>query len=540
MTVPGYQYPVVLDLAGGRFTANKPILLDHKRDKICGQSTNVAIEASSLVLEGFMLENEHANAVLSLADQGFQWQASIGAVPLAPGRLIQAGQQMQVNGQTVEGPCYLFQQWELGESSITSVGCDTNTNNAFPIAASNPGPQPLPAWAMPAVAIPINGAPSVHVPRNYDQNETVIECAMLKTIGQGQFVEKQFTDQENTAADKMGTVSIQGLFSRFIQAAGQPVPHEKVPRYEAAMRLIQASATPSTVSLPNVFANVLNKSILAQMQLQPAIHRQFVRTDSQTDFRGKSFVRLDGVGGLLKVNEQGEIKNLELKDSVYQSKLDTWGRMIGLSRKQMIDDDLGAFSQLPEIFGRAATLAAEQEFFAFLSTWFTGGNQNLIDGTRLPPAGHPLNPLASRALGPTNIASLQWALQVFRDQKTSQGFALVEPRKLMVPTSLEVPALQCMAAIQATQASNTNVLANRFSVDVSPFLTEQSPVDWYLFADPAVMAAVMMAFLNGQQSPQFESGDMEFSVVGGMRWKSFWDFGFFGAEKMGALKIDVV
>jgi hypothetical protein len=244
------------------------------------------------------------------------------------------------------------------------------------------------------------------------------------------------------------------------------------------------------------------------------------------------------------VNEEGELKHFTLVDSQYQAKLDTFGSILGLSRKQLVNDDVGAFAQLPEIFGRAAELAIEQEAWTVLLAWFDATQTiNPANAPSMPAAGHPLNPLASVALSPANMGALQWALQWFRDQRNAQGSPILAvPEMLFVPTSLEVPALQCMAAISATRSQDANVLTNRFAVEVSPFLNNPNIVgnsqrNWYLFANPQVLAAIIGVFLNGQTSPTFESSEIDFNIVGGMRWRGYWDYGFAGAERQGAVRV---
>lgn len=535
MNVPGYSYPVVLDLAGAVLPSSRPMLLEHDRKSIAGQSTKCSIEAEGLVIEGYMLETPAAAEVLTLKDQGFQWQASVGAAPLAPYRFVQQGQTIQANGQEIEGPFLYFPKWGLGESSFVAVGADMNTVSEFgevSIAAS------MPMYPV----IPTSQAPAVHVARDYNHNETAIECALLRTLNCGAQTEKDFNDEINSAADKMRGITIHGVMARAVTASGHSPIYERVPLYQKSVELITASAAATTVSLPKVFANTLNKAMLAQMSVVPQFYTEYCKIDSASDFKAKSFIRLSGVGGFQKVNAEGELKALNLVDAQYDAKLRTWGSIIGLTREQMINDDVGAFAQLPEIFGRAAQIAIIEAFFRAWLDLFEAANTL----STLPPSGHPLNGvLTSRALDPTT-GCLDWVLQSFRDQTDSQGMPILnEPTRLMVPTSLEVPAKKIMTAISATTPGGVNVHSGSMAVDVSPYLNntkmgaKASQVDYYVMGNKAMLPPLILLFLNGQSSPTFESSDMEFSVVGGMRWRGYWDFGFNNAEKQGALKIDV-
>lgn len=527
MRVPGYQHPVVLDFKGARLTNKKPILLEHDKKRIVAQAQEVSIvEGEGLVIAGFMLNTDDSQYVTSLADQGFEWQASVGASPLKPPRFVAAGQRQTINGQEIEGPFIHVTEWQLGEASFVAMGADSQTSSVVqpPIAAS---------W-LPAV--PVGQAPRMHVARSYDHNEAAIECALLRSINCGSQTEKQFSDEINSAADTMAGITIHGAFARAIAAAGGSPCYEKTKIYTEAINTIRANN--STVSLPKVFANVLNKSLLAQMNLMPTVHRKLVKVDSATDFRSKSFIRLSGIGGFQRVNPEGELKSFKLVDAQYEAKLKTFGNILGLSREQMINDDIGAFAQLPEIFGRAAMIAAEQEFFTTLLGWINAG-QTVDD---FPTTGHPLDGVLTDLK--LSLESLQWVLQKFRDQVDAQGSPMLTvPQTLLVSTANEIPALKLMTQIAATQVDNVNAMAGRFSVEVSPYLnpaviSTADARDYFLFANPSVLPAIIMMFLNGQQSPVFESSAMEFDIIGGMRWRGWWDFSFTGAERQACMMVD--
>jgi hypothetical protein len=548
MVVPGYQYPVVLDLAGGRLVSKRAILLEHDKKKIIAQSDSVEIVAGEgVVISGFMLDTPDSQYVTDLADQGFEWQASVGVKPLSPPVLIRAGMRVEINGQEIEGPVVHVKLWQLGESSFVIAGADPQTQSQIdqpgqeaPIAASRFGSGQ--GWYVGGISA--NQLPRIHSQTNATSEEAIV-CSLLRTINCGSQTEKTFDDRTNSQADKMAGITIHGVFARYLAASGESPVYEREPLYRRVCELqnIQGSSQ-STISLPRVFANTLNKAIVAQMGLMPSVWRKFVKQDSASDFRPKTFIRLSGTSGFQRVNEEGELKHFTLVDSQYQAKLDTFGSILGLSRKQLVNDDVGAFAQLPEIFGRAAELAIEQEAWTVLLAWFDATQTiNPANAPSMPAAGHPLNPLASVALSPANMGALQWALQWFRDQRNAQGSPILAvPEMLFVPTSLEVPALQCMAAISATRSQDANVLTNRFAVEVSPFLNNPNIVgnsqrNWYLFANPQVLAAIIGVFLNGQTSPTFESSEIDFNIVGGMRWRGYWDYGFAGAERQGAVRV---
>src|SRR6185369_6333962 len=94
--------------------------------------------------------------------------------------------------------------------------------------------------------------------------------------------------------------------------------------------------------------------------------------------------RLDASGALRKVGPDGELKHVTLNEASFTNQLDTYGAIIALTRQIRINDDLGAFLQLPQMFCRMARLAPEEAFFtlqlANTGSFFAAGNNNLITG----------------------------------------------------------------------------------------------------------------------------------------------------------------
>ena len=76
---------------------------------------------------------------------------------------------------------------------------------------------------------------------------------------------------------------------------------------------------------------------------------------------------------------------------------------------------------------------------------------------------------------------------------------------------------------------SANPFSGKFGVAVAPWLsnlnlTGYSTTGWYMFGAPGDVAAIEVAFLNGQETPTIESGDTDFETLG-MKWRAFHDFG---------------
>ena len=124
-----WGHPVVVDLSGLRVSAkSRPILRDHDPAQIVGHTTEIST-AGSIKLKGVIsAANQHAQEVQASSDNGFPWQASIGA---SPERVVfvDRGETIQVNGRTFSGPIYVAKQATLKEVSFVALGADDNTSS---------------------------------------------------------------------------------------------------------------------------------------------------------------------------------------------------------------------------------------------------------------------------------------------------------------------------------------------------------------------------------------------------------------------------
>ena len=321
------------------------------------------------------------------------------------------------------------------------------------------------------------------------------------------------------------------LFHMVIRAAGlyaRPgrLTEEAVRTAFEADRMLRASAVGfSSLSLPGILSNVANKALLESYLAVEAVGPQICAQTDVNDFKQASRYRLTGVGLFEKVGPDGELKHARLSEQAYTNQVETYGTIISLTRQMIINDDLGAFLQIPRILGRQSALAVESAVFTLLlsnpNSFFSSTNKNLSTG-------------ADSAL---SIGGITKAEQLFLDQVDQDGRPiLLAPKLLLVPTSLKVTAELLMKETRVNETTTANKPspaanphAGKFKVLCSPYLNAQgltgsSSTAWYLFADPADVAAMEIAYLRGQRTPTIESGESDFDTLG-MKWRGYFDFG---------------
>lgn len=369
---------------------------------------------------------------------------------------------------------------------------------------------------------------------------TVLECAVARQCGNipSDELVKMYGEEVVEASSKRSYdgAGVHMLFDHVIRAAGRSYSGSRkstdfiVAAFEAN-RMIQANEGFSTLSVSQILENVANKQLISSYSAVEVTWPKFCAQHSMNDFKIHSRYRLDSEGSFRVVPSSGEIKHVSLADDKYTKQLDTYGAILSLNRQQIINDDLNAFMEIPQILGRMAAIRQEEAVYALLLSnpgdFFGAGNNNLLSG-------------AESAL---DITSLSDGEELFMNQVDSNGKPiLISPQVLLVPTSLKVEAEDLYAQTTVDQVLTGNEIARnphkgKYPPVASPYInntsitdqdgneiTGQTATQWYLFADPRVRAAIAIGFLNGRSAPVLESADTDFNTLG-MQWRSYSDFG---------------
>lgn len=136
--VKGYDLPVVLDVAGMTFARRMVANLDHDQKQRVGHVESAAAESGALNVKGVFSAATPARAeVVESARAGFEWEASIEALPTVSPQIVESGEQVKVNGQTFTGPLYVIPKSQVRGLAFVSHGADGG--NQVAIAAEQEG-----------------------------------------------------------------------------------------------------------------------------------------------------------------------------------------------------------------------------------------------------------------------------------------------------------------------------------------------------------------------------------------------------------------
>ena len=298
----------------------------------------------------------------------------------------------------------------------------------------------------------------------------------------------------------------------------------------------------SSVSLPGILSNVANKKLLQSYEAQPIIAMKLCSTGDLNDFKENDRFRLTDVGDLLPIAADGEIKDGGLIEESAKNQLDTYGKKFCLTRKMIINDDLGAFMKVPTAMGNRAARLIDQLFFSRLLS-----NPAQADGKALFSTNH--KNLLSGASSALSSDSLKKAIQLFLDQVDADGQPIsVEPKYLLVPTALKHLAIELTqgATLIMSGADNAvrpalNVLSDEnLQVISSPYLGNSayegsSQTGWYLFGDPKTVDTWEIGFLKGKRTPTVERGETDFNTLG-LWFRVYFDLGVREQDHRGMVK----
>lgn len=660
MNAMGFYSPVIVELSGVKtVNAQIPILLDHDTSKIIGQGSAKIDTAAIRVAGSVMGDDADSLKVVTLAKNGFKWQASIGAT-VTRREFVESGVKAIVNGREVVGPIVIARESVLQEVSFVAIGADQQTSAAVAASLSRKGNimgfeawlqakgfdpaalsegqkatlkaafeaenKPAAPVAQPVIqqtATPptepstVNAGAgfssySVHVaearqeqarqnaiaatcrrfltehPMEVDRIEAMTRLAMEQkqspndfeldmlrafrngsdAIVRGRRVspamnnkvieaaiaqatnlknhEKMFDDQTLQAArdNFKGGIGLQQLLgmaakdrgyeSYSVKADIENVLEAALPRGDRSGQVHASGA--SSISLPNILSNYANKALIDAFNAVESAWRQISEIRPLSDFKQITIHSLTGDLELEKVGANGEIAYGSLGEETYNLQADTYGKIVAISRKDIINDDLGAFASVPRKLGRGSALKINSVFWATFmanSTFFTSARGNYDDGTDtvLDSAG-------------IKAAMAIWDALTDPDGKPMGS----SPRYLLVPPGQWEPGMRLMnstinntgGSSTAAQVANANVWAGMFEVVKSKYLnnssfTGYSALAWYLLCDPADIPVISTGFLNGRDMPYIEQAQADFDTLG-VKMRAYHDFGCALQEYRGGCK----
>lgn len=391
--------------------------------------------------------------------------------------------------------------------------------------------------------------PAIHSSSRPDVSAPVIEAALCMSLNLPD-VEKHYKPETLDAAHThfRGRLGLQQVLIMAAAANGYRFgPGERI--NTGNLRDIMAHAFPtvqagfSTVSLSGILSNVATKELVAGYDSEDQSWKEIAAVKSVPDFKQMTSYRMLDSMEYEQLGPSGEIKHGALGSESYTRQADTFAKMFALTRRDIVNDDLGAFDDLRTRLGRGAAIKFNNVFWTNMlaghSSFFTTTRRNYITG-------------ATTTLLVDGVG-LALAVKQFRQMRepnadgnfTAEGSRPMTgmPSILLVPPELMTAAETLYTGVNLATTSavlNDNVFKGKYKPVCSPWLSDSnftgySTTAWYLFRSPAQSPMMVVSFLNGQQSPTVESAEADFNTLG-IQFRGYHDFGCDQAEYLCGVK----
>lgn len=269
----------------------------------------------------------------------------------------------------------------------------------------------------------------------------------------------------------------------------------------------------TTSDFPYIMADVAQKSLLDGYQSADETWSMWCGTGQVSDFKTYNLVRASETDDLEEVPESMEYKYGDRQESREQYSIATYGKLFAITRQAIINDDLGALSDIPRAHGESAARKIGDIAYVVLTA-----NGVMGDGVALFASGHA-NLGTGGAVSVTTFAE---AVKLMKLQKDIQGLRRlnIRPRYFLAPVSLEGSSEQFFNTDRIGGSTNQPNLINPYAGSYitrvyEPRLDDASATAWYLAGPPG--KTVVVYFLNGVQAPYMET--REGWTVDGVEYK---------------------
>lgn len=253
----------------------------------------------------------------------------------------------------------------------------------------------------------------------------------------------------------------------------------------------------TTSDLPNILSNVANKSILVGFETAGETYSVWVDTSGNlNDLKQHTATRASETQDLDEILEDGEYQYDKISDKKEVYTGATYGKIMRLTRKAIINDDLGELSNIPFKHGEAAARKLGDLVYTVLTA-----NANMGDGVALFAAAHG-NIGVGGAIEVTPIAD---ALLKMKLQKDIAGVRRLNIRGEFIigPATIEGSAENFFNTAQfggsATKLIKNPYSGERFTRVYEARLDDTSVAVWYMAGPKG--KHIKLFFLHGNKTP---------------------------------------
>lgn len=307
--------------------------------------------------------------------------------------------------------------------------------------------------------------------------------------------------------------------------------------------LSKRAAFQTTANYSVFLENTMHKMLFDAYDAAETTWREIAGVMSVNDLRAHGLYKTTGFDNLALIGESGEVPAMAYPDSKKESL--TAGEYAGtfrLTERILINDDLGAFTQILKGMGDAAALTVEDWVYYTIMSNPTMNE----DSTAFFDESTHANYLTE--VGPPSETTYNTAFASMRKKTGLSGRILnLRPAIGLFPASMERTATKLY--VDGVTAGATNEEKNMFQGIVKPIINARldlgvsvkdetaedgvrtatgSSVAWYLGCDPRSKPGFKVGFLDGKETPEFRE-DMPIGILG-REYQAALRFGVAAAE----------
>ncbi|WP_051206069.1 ClpP-like prohead protease/major capsid protein fusion protein [Oceanospirillum maris] len=269
------------------------------------------------------------------------------------------------------------------------------------------------------------------------------------------------------------------------------------------MEMIGMAFTHSSSDFGNIMMDVAHKALLTGVEAAAETFQLWTKKGSLSDFKISNRVALDSFPTLDEIPDGGKYQQATINDRSEQIKLATYGKGFGISRQTIINDDLGAFTEIPSLMGRAAMRTIGNLVYALLMS-----NPKMKDGKPLFHADHGnLGDASALSMAALDAADVAMAMH----EDSAETPLNIEPKFLITGRTNKARANTLMTAQydpdeQGSTAPNTAQGMCQVITDAridKAAKKANAQVPWFLAAD-AAQGTIEVAYLDGNEQPYLE------------------------------------
>lgn len=306
-------------------------------------------------------------------------------------------------------------------------------------------------------------------------------------------------DKPAPGADELQGLTLREIARELLLRSGQ--------RTSGDIRTIVGRAL-TTTDMPQLLVETSRRTLMEAYEQAPETWRDWCETGTATDFKAGKALGLEGDVTLKKIPEYGEYTDGRLAENAEEYRVETFGRKLVISRQAIINDDLGALTDMPRLYGEACAALVGDVAYAAL----TDATLGMGDGKPLFDSAHH-NLFTGKGGTPTveNLGAVVTGMELQRD--SFGKVVTIQPRFFLAPIGLKTACesffnTQINAGpVVGTQAQP--LVYNPYGGDFFRRIYDRrldmaGATTWYL---AAARSTVKVFFLGGVQAPYIESRD---------------------------------